>query len=212
MSNYDAGLRGSQLLAPTLAERSETSQAMVPAQPAAVPALPMMGGGMPPGPEILHGPFNQTWLMNCLRRKWLAASLWSILAAGVTALALLWLFPLSSSVTALLEVSGHEEVSWDGNKEKLQFKELELFQETQMALIKSQFVLKNALSSTAISQLDAIRKETDPLHWLLEELRVNFKGEILEVRYDGEEDSVEMRQSVSNPRRSSRNSRTCITS
>ena len=33
----------------------------------------------PRGPEILTGGFNQTWLVNCLRRRWLLATLMGLL-------------------------------------------------------------------------------------------------------------------------------------
>ncbi|MCG8449312.1 MAG: hypothetical protein MI725_07025 [Pirellulales bacterium] len=199
MPNHNSGLSHSDMIYPAVTENSEASHshALVPAQPAAAPAMPAVGLGFPQGPEIIHGAFNQTWLINCLRRRWVAALMFGMLAALVAALFLMWLFPESSQITALLEVKGSEDINWEGKKEKLQHKELELFQETQKALFKSQFVLKAALHPIAISQLEAVRKEgSNALLWLYEGIKANFKGEILEVRYDGEEDSEEMKKIV----------------
>ena len=200
MPNHDPSLSNSEVMYPGAAGNSEVSHALVPAQaPAMAPvaAMPSFGTGGPQGPEIIHGSFNQTWLLNCLRRQWLPATLLGLLAAALSIIALLWLFPLSASVTAYLEVKGTNEVAWDGTKQRMQPKELELFQETQKTLMKSQFVLQAALRPLAISELSAVRKEgNDVLLWLYEGIKANFRGEILEVRYDGEEDSEEMQKVV----------------
>ena len=50
------------------------SRAMV-AMPSYPPPAPAFPGFAPRGPEILYGGFNQTWLSNCLRRRWLMALL-----------------------------------------------------------------------------------------------------------------------------------------
>ncbi|MCH2114638.1 MAG: polysaccharide biosynthesis tyrosine autokinase [Pirellulales bacterium] len=193
MSNYDPGLGGSEVMYPPLAGNQDASRAMVAAQPVAFPPMTGFGPGMPQGPEIIHGSFNQTWLLNGLRRRWMAAMLFGLLSAVLAAIFLLWIFPLSSSVTALLEVQAQEEQTWDGETQKMQIKELEFFQETQKALLKSAFVLKRALTPKSIAQLEAVRKEgSNALQWLTEELRTTFMGEILEVRYDGEENAEEM--------------------
>jgi capsular exopolysaccharide synthesis family protein len=199
MSNHDPSLDNSKVMYPSEQGNLELSHALIPAQPSAMPELPAMPGygvGIPQGPEIIHGSFNQTWLLNCLRRRWLPAALLGVLSAALFGIALLWLFPLSSSVTAYLEVKG-QNVSWEGQKEKMHPKELELFQETQKTWMKSQFVLQAALRPTAIAELETVRKEgEDALTWLYEGIQVNFRGEILEVRYDGEEDSEELKKVV----------------
>ena len=198
MSNHDPSLDNSKVMYPSEQGNLELSHALIPAQPSAMPVLPTMPGygvGIPQGPEIIHGSFNQTWLLNCLRRRWLPAALLGVLSAALFGIALLWLFPLSSSVTAYLEVKG-QNVSWEGQKEKMHPKELELFQETQKTWMKSQFVLQAALRPTAIAELETVRKEgEDALTWLYEGIQVNFRGEILEVRYDGEEDPEELKNS-----------------
>ncbi len=195
MANND-GFNSSEMMYPAVTTTSEPPQPMVPAQPYAAPA--MAGFGAPPsrGPELIHGTFNQTWLMNCLRRRWLRALfLGSLLALGA-AMLLLWLFPLSSSITALVHVQQDVEDLMEDKKNFSQH-ETEFFQATQASLIKSQFVLQSALSRRDVAQLNAVvKEEPDPISWLQDELQVTFQGENLAIRYDGEEDSQEMKTVV----------------
>jgi len=157
-------------------------------------------GFLPRGPEILHSGFDQKWLFHCLRRRWLLALLMGLLIGGATAGLLLWLFPESSSIVAYLRVRSKPPTTVSlEQQQRLTPKDFEIFQQTQLTLLKSQFVLQSALSKPEISQLDAVvKEEPDPALWLYEELRVSFpgEGEILEVRYDGEEDPEEMKRVV----------------
>jgi len=197
MANFDAGFGNSEIMNPAARGVGGANQALVPASPFAVPAMPAYAGAMPGGPEILQGPFNQTWLMNCLRRRWVLALMMGALFSAATAVLLLWLFPLSSSVAALVHIQEKQTDLMDENARRLSPKELKIFQETQLSLIKSQFVLQSALSRPNIAQLDAVvKEEPDPVVWLQEELQVGFYGEMLSVRYDGEEDSEEMKKVV----------------
>lgn len=193
MANND-GFSSSEVMYP-VATTSDPRQPMMPATayPAPMPAPAAMPSR---GPEIIHGTFNQIWLMNCLRRRWLMALLMGVLIAVVTAGLLLWLFPLSSSITAIVEVKQEAE---DIMEKKRAFSphEIEHFQETQLGLIKSQFVLQSALNQPAIAQTEAVKKEEpDPLTWLKDNLHVSFYGDNMQIRYDGEEDSEEMKSIV----------------
>lgn len=192
MANSD-GFNSSEMMYPAVTTGEAPQPIMHVAQfPAAAPAV----GGPSRGPELLHGGFNQTWLVNCLRRRWVSAMLLGMLFAFAAALLLLWLFPLSSSITALVHVQQEQEDLMN-KKERFSPQELEVFQETQAALIKSQFVLQSALNRRDISQLQAvIKEEPDPITWLQDELFVGFQGETLMLRYDGEEDSEEMKRIV----------------
>jgi len=182
---------------PAIVPNGESSQALV--APGLYGPQGIPGGFLPRGPEILHSGFDQQWLWHCLRRRWLMALLMGLLIGGATAGLLLWLFPESSSITALLLVKSNpaNTVALE-QQQRLTPKDFEIFQQTQLALLKSQFVLQSALSKPEISQLDAVVKEPDPVLWLVEELRVSYpgEGEILEVRYDGEEKPEEMEKIV----------------
>ncbi len=193
MANQDPGMSGSQIMYPVPVS-PDTSTGMIPAQPMAMPPQGY-GMGAPRGPEILHGGFNQTWLMNCLRRRWLLALCLGVLATAATAGLLLFLFPESSKVTAYLQVQSKPAEKLFGQTQRMSHQEFEIFQQTQLALLKSHFVLQSALGRSDVSQLDAVQKEKDPVQWLIDEMKVSFpgEGEILEIRYDGEEDPEELR-------------------
>jgi len=190
------GFGSSEMMYPAVATAGEPRGPMMPATPLAVPAMQPLPGPAPRGPELLTGTFNQTWLMNCLRRRWVMALLLGMLFAGLTAVLLLWVFPLSSSINALVHVQKENSNLIEGEK-RFSSQEQEFFQATQVSLIKSQFVLKSALSPSKISQLEAVKKEEpDPVTWLQENLIVSFQGENLAIRFNGEEDSEEMKMVV----------------
>ena len=199
MTNQDPEVRGSEVMYPVAASNGEAAQALVPASPFTSPmASPQFGGFAPQGPEILTGSFNQTWLINCLRRKWLMSVLLGLLFACVAAVALLFLFPVSSSITAYLQVKAADPNTVFNKKQgNVSRQEFEIFLETQKALLKSQFVLSAALMRPDIAQLNAVVKEggrDDALMWLTDGLDVEVagKGEILMLQYKGEESSAEM--------------------
>ncbi|MCH7751302.1 MAG: hypothetical protein IH898_03990, partial [Planctomycetes bacterium] len=199
MTKQDSGFSPSDVMYPAVVGNGEMSGSMVPAQPYASPAAPPFGSFAPRGPEIIHGGFSQTWFFHCLRRKWLAALLLGSLAAALMAGVLLWLFPESSSVTAYLSVKALEPETLFDTNQRINPKEYEIFQQTQLALFKSHFVLNAALNRSDISQLEAVvKEEPDALAWLSDELKVSFpgEGEILEVRFDGEEDPAEIMKLV----------------
>ncbi|MCA9229119.1 MAG: hypothetical protein KDA57_00595, partial [Planctomycetales bacterium] len=197
MANHDSDISRSEVMYPAAMANGGLSQSMIPAPPLAMPVAPVPGGVLPRGPEILSGSFDLTWLLNCLRRKWLMALLMGALAAFVAGVALLFLFPVSSSVTAYLELKAKQPSTLTGKSTygAMAAKEFELFQQSQLTLFRSQFVLKAALARGPIAELPAVVKEgEDALTWLTESLRVSFpnKGEILEIRYDGDESASDM--------------------
>jgi|GEM_PF-1046254 len=195
MANRD-GFNSSEVMYPPVPVAGEMPQQMMPAAPYAAPGMPAFGSALPRGPELLHGGFNQTWLLNCLRRRWLLALLMGALLGAAIAGLLMWLFPLSSSVTAMVHVQQEVEGLLEQQKH-FSPQRLEIFQETQAALIKSQFILKSALIPREIAQLEAVQnQEPDPVTWLQDELQVGFQGETLFVRFSGEENSEEMKKII----------------
>jgi hypothetical protein len=165
--------------------------------PAAVPTVPAPLRGVPnQAPEILVGGFNQTWLANCLRRRWLLSLLMGLLMGGLTAALLLWLFPESHSTASAVQVKvGRQGVF--GDKRMQSASELEMERNTQLSLVKADYVLRRALSDPEIANKQAVRDQgtlDNAVQWMLEDLQVSFKddGEMLLVKYDGEEDPEEM--------------------
>ncbi len=132
----------------------------------------------------------------CVPRHWpLTLSVGLLLAIAASG-AFLWLFPESSSIVAYLQVkSKPSTVTPLDQQQRRTPKDSEIFQQTQRALLKSNFVLQSALSRPEISQLvTVIKKEPDPVQWLSKGIRVYFpgEGEVLEVRYDGKENPEDM--------------------
>jgi capsular exopolysaccharide synthesis family protein len=179
------------------------ARALVPA-PVYSPPAPVMGGYAPRGPEILYGGFNQTWMANCLRRRWLMAVLMGLLVGAASTGLLLWLFPSMSQVTAYLKVKSRPDEIFSDTKSQRYISPQEIQRQAMnhITLLKSPMVLTAALMNPDIAQLDAVRnnrhREGEDLLWLMDELKVSFPGdgEILEVKYDGEEDAEQMRRIV----------------
>jgi capsular exopolysaccharide synthesis family protein len=177
------------------------SRAIVPVQqPVFAAPAPIMPGYAPKGPEILYGGFNQTWLAHCLRRRWLMAILLgSLFGAGATGL-LMMLFPSMSQVTSYLKVKSRpEEIFTERAAVRPSAPEIERQAMNHLTLLKSPLVLQAALAKQDIADLDAVRHQNgDELLWLMNDLKVSFPGdgEILEIRYEGEEDALQMEKIV----------------
>jgi len=188
----------SELLNPATDGASQRNRALVAAPPA--PAPPMFPGFGSQGPEILHGGINQMWLFNCLRRRWLLATMMGLLIGGLVALVLLWCFPESSSTVAYVEVKAKadSDVIADRGNRMTQI-EIEGQKFKHLTMVKAPSVLSEALKNREdIRQLEAVLKEEDPTLWMIEELQVSFpaEGDYMEIRYDGEENPAEMQQVV----------------
>lgn len=161
-------------------------------------AYPLPAGyGMGPSPasELLYGGFNQKWLVNCLRRRWLMATLLGLLFAGLTGLALWYLFPASSRTSAYLMMNFGDTGAYADEGQRLTAKQIEQEQYSQLTLIKSGTVLGHAMSKDGIRELPAVlANQPDPVQWMFDELKVSFPndGNVMEVAYDGEEDPEDM--------------------
>ncbi|RIK74138.1 MAG: hypothetical protein DCC67_16970, partial [Planctomycetota bacterium] len=149
---------------------------------------------------ILYGGFNQTWLANCLRRRWLMATLLGLLVGAGAAALLLFVFPNMSNVTSYLQVKSTEEnFIIDEPRQRPSPVEIERQAMNHLALLKSPMVLEAALSDQTIAGLDAVRNQgNEALLWLTNDLKVSYPGdgEILEVRYEGKEDPVQMEKVI----------------
>ncbi|MCA9258769.1 MAG: hypothetical protein KDA61_06200, partial [Planctomycetales bacterium] len=191
MANTDSGYNPPQLPA-----KGSSGDAMIPVSTASPsPSLGIPGAG---GPDVLRGGFDQTWLINCLRRRWLSALMLGCLMGLATTALLLWLFPESSSTVAYLKVEmGDSTQTLNNNRSKMSNQEMERHAATQLALLKSQYVLQTAVINPNITVLQAVRDQGQPddaVLWLYDELRVSFpnEGNILEIRYEGEENPEDM--------------------
>ncbi|MBX3432157.1 MAG: polysaccharide biosynthesis tyrosine autokinase [Pirellulales bacterium] len=155
------------------------------------------GYGMTPSPanDLLYGGFNQTWLVNGLRRRWLTALLLGSLVATLVAIALWFLFPASSRTTAYLMMQFGDSNNPFEKQVRLNSEQLKQEQFAQLTLVKSSLVLQQAFAPKSMTELAAVQQnQPDPVQWMLEELKVSFpnSGNVMEVRYDGSEDAKEM--------------------
>jgi capsular exopolysaccharide synthesis family protein len=124
--------------------------------------------------------------MHALRRRWmLALGLGLIIGAGL-AITLWMVFPESSSATALFEVRIKQEtILRDMNQQSTQ--DFEILKKTQLALLKSKFLLTAAIRDPGIASLSILAGERDKEGWLQDHLEVEFpqNGEILSISLTG---------------------------
>ena len=74
----------------------------------------------------------------------------------------------------------------------------EILQKTQLALLKSYFVLQTAVRDPSIASLSIFAGEGDPVQWLQENLAVDFpqQSEILSISLSGDDPSEDQRKVV----------------
>lgn len=153
----------------------------------------LAGGGVgqplaAPGQDVLKGGMDRSGLFHALRRRWLLASAMGLLLATSVAGLLYMLLPETNSATAQYEVSSSPLTLIDKGA-TTQTKDFGVFKQTQVAYIRSPFVLIAALGaeSSKISKLPMFEHVDDQVTWLQEQLQVSFpsRGEILEVTMSG---------------------------
>jgi capsular exopolysaccharide synthesis family protein len=143
-----------------------------------IPAAPMFGPQ-----QVLRGGMDANTFLHALRRRWLLATGLGLVAAALAAIGLWFAFPESSSATALFRVASQEEslVFDDGRRQTPQ--DFEILRKTQLALLKSYFVLQAAVRPVDISSLSVLADAPDKVEWLQYNLDVEFpqQGEILSI-------------------------------
>ncbi|MBL8798793.1 MAG: polysaccharide biosynthesis tyrosine autokinase, partial [Planctomycetia bacterium] len=136
-------------------------------------------------PALQTRPDAQALLL-ALRRRWLLACCVGALGAFTAALGA-WLFvPAPKPVAqALLHVDATQPwVAYHRPESRADFQN---YQRTQIALVKSRFVLNAALRHPEVAALPLVRERLDPVVWLQKELLVDFSvaPEILRVGLTG---------------------------
>jgi hypothetical protein len=92
--------------------------------------------------------------------------------------------------TALFQVDSKKTLSLDKNAPRsLDEREFEVLKNTQLALLKSNFVLTSAIRPPGIASLPVLQGKPDPVAWLQENLDLSFpqNGEILSISLGGTE-------------------------
>lgn len=145
---------------------------------------------MPPasaGQDVLRGSMDANTFMHAIRRRWILALCMGSVAAVASAIALWFLFPESSSATALFQVSNEQDTIFDVSRQNRQ--DFEILKKTQLAKLRSNYVLTSAIRNPAIAGLSALAGEKDPVEWLQDKLQVDFpqNGEVLSIALSGDE-------------------------
>ena len=144
--------------------------------------------------DVLRGGMDANTFLHAIRRRWLLATCVGIVVGGIAGTVLWFQFPESSSATALFQVSNEQQsIAFDVNNQNQNF---DILKKTQLALLRSYFVLNAAVRPPGIASLSIFAKQGDPVEWLQGNLRVDFpqQGEILSISLVGSppEDLVEL--------------------
>jgi capsular exopolysaccharide synthesis family protein len=144
------------------------------------------------GQDVLRGGMDANTLLHALRRRWLLATCVGLVLGGLTATLLFFQFPESSSATALFKVASQpESIFVDINKQSSQG--YETLKKTQLAMLRSYFVLNAAARKPGIASLSALAGEK-PEDWLMERLEVSYpqNGEVLSISLSGPEPNSDL--------------------
>jgi polysaccharide biosynthesis transport protein len=152
------------------------------ATPLAIPGMAMPGVH-----HVLRGSMDANTFMHALRRRWLLALCMGLVMGGIAAIALWFVFPESSSATALFEVEEKRETIFDIGHDHEQ--NYETFKKTQLALLRSNFVLTAAIRPPSVASLSALAGRSDPVVWLQENLSCDYpqQGKLLSIALSGDE-------------------------
>lgn len=173
--------------------RPDSTHAMIGTAHPASDALVVQTNGAPAGlpvsplpnfaaHDVLRGSMDANTFLNALRRRWLLAICMGLVLGGITAIVLWFVFPESSSATALFEVSNEPEtIAFDFERYNPQG--YDIMKKTQLAKLLAHYVLLKALREPGISSLSVFAGEPDPVEWLQENMDVDFpqQGEILSI-------------------------------
>lgn len=166
---------------------AQYSQALVPQTNGHAPAIIYPQAAALPATDVLRGGMDANSFANCLRRRWLLALCMGAVAGLATAIALWFVFPETTQVTALFSVSS-EETSLIGDPKAHSTKDFEILQRTQLAYLKSYFVIQAALRAPGMEALGVLASEPDKVQWLIDELVPTFQqnSEILSITLTGD--------------------------
>jgi polysaccharide biosynthesis transport protein len=157
-------------------------------QPNGAPNQPMAitGSPLPSAPNVLRGGMDANTFLHALRRRWILALGMGLVIGAITAITLWFVFPESSSATALFEVRiKQDSIVHDAVQQSTQ--DFEILKKTQLATLKAKFLLTSALRNPGIASLSILAGERDKEEWLQDHLNVEFpqNGEILSISLTG---------------------------
>jgi len=137
------------------------------------------------GDDPLSGGLDYRRVWHAFRRRWLPAVALGTLLATVAAIAT-WVFlPRSYEAVAWLRVRDKGGMLSGGGRDHSEY---EAYRKTQVALIKSPFVMTSALRRPGIANLELIREQDEnPVGWLTRWIQVTapMESEVVQVRLRG---------------------------
>jgi len=148
--------------------------------------LAITGSPLPSTQSVLRGSMDANTFLHALRRRWLLALGMGLVVGAILGIALWILFPESSSATAYFEVRMKQEsIVHDAIQQSTQ--DFEILKKTQLAKLKTKFLLTSALRDPGISSLSILAGVRDKEEWLQDHLDVEFpqNGELLSISLTG---------------------------
>lgn len=166
--------------------------ALVPQTNGQAPAVIYSTAASAPVTDVLRGGMDANSFVNCLRRRWLLALCMGTVIAAATAGILWFVFPETSQAIALFSVSS-EKPNLLGDSKVTTAKDFDILQRTQLAYLKSYFVIQAALRKPGISSLGILAGEPDQVQWLTDEIAPSFQqnSELLSISLTGESAQAE---------------------
>lgn len=156
----------------------------------------------PPQParSALRGGMDVAWFLHSLRRRWMLALCMGTVTGALTAIGLWVYFPESSSAEALFQVYSQRPTLVFKDAMPNESKDFSILQRTQVALIKSYFVLQAAVRDPGIASMSILADTgtSDPVLWLAGELDVGFLqgSEILRISLSSDAPPAEISKLV----------------
>ncbi len=143
-------------------------------------------------PEMLSAAPDPISMLRAFKRRWpLAAGLGILIALGAMAAA--WfLIPQKGEVIAYVQVLRDPETITSKTRSADAYEFL-TFRNTAIEMIKSKSLLTRALRDPSIAQLPLIKKQSDAVEWLQDQLGLKYPNdaELLQVTMSGEVDEID---------------------
>jgi capsular exopolysaccharide synthesis family protein len=128
-------------------------------------------------------------LLRALRRRLIPALVVGLLLAGIiSTVAWFVIPPPKKTVRSLLQIHALQPKVFFDKSEGNQQQSFDFYQRSQVAILKSRWVLNAALDET-VRAIDLLKDEPDPVQWLEKELKADFTlgPEILRITMEGDD-------------------------
>jgi capsular exopolysaccharide synthesis family protein len=155
-----------------IAGRIDTPSPATPPSDPVIAPFPTRRAAPPPVPPALSAQPDLMTLLGSLRRRWVAAVLLGGTLAAITAVAVYWLLTPKATAFAKLSIAAEEPKIFQEAGRPSDFK---TFLQTQAGAIASRVVIMAALQRDEVKRLNLASRETDPVAFIEEELKVDVK-------------------------------------